>query len=132
MSQPSLMKGFQASTGDDVRIDPRRTAVLAMHWQVDVITPNGAFGQIFADAVAGSGVIPRTAAMLEDARKAGCLIIYVNIVYRPGYSGTIQNNALFRRAVDSQGFIAGTPGVEVIPGLRPHANDIVMDHARSS
>ena len=70
--------------------------------------------------------------MLDDARHAGCTIIYVNIVYRTGYAGTIQNNPLFRRGVQSQGFIAGTPGVEIIPELRPQTGDIVIDHARSS
>jgi biuret amidohydrolase len=131
VEKPQLMKGFRAAEGD-LSIDPRRTAVIAMHWQEDVVAPKGAFGDIFAQAVTASGVVARTASMLDQARSAGCTIIYVNIVYRPGYSGTIQNNALFRRAVESGGFIAGTPGVEIIKELRPQPSDLVIDHARSS
>jgi len=126
-----LMKGFRASGFEDP-LDPTRTAVIAIHWQVDVVEPKGAFGEIFGMAIAKSGVIGRTAGMLKSSRDAGCLIIYVNIVYRPGYSGVIQNNSLFRRAVESQGFIQGTPGVEIIDALRPHPEDIVIDHSRSS
>jgi nicotinamidase-related amidase len=49
--------------------------------------------------------------MIRGAREA--------IVYRPNYSGTIQNNPLFRGAVDTKGFIIGTPGVDVIDVPRP-------------
>ena len=106
--------------------------MVALHWQVDVVEPKGAFGAVFGEAVAKSGVIPRTAQMLQSARDAGCLIIYVKVVYRPGYSGNVENNVLFRRAVESKGFIAGTPGVEIIEALRPHPQDLVIDHSRSS
>jgi nicotinamidase-related amidase len=127
----STMKGFQESHAR-LTVDPKRTAVVAMHWQVDVIRPKGAFGDIFSEAVGKSGVIPRTAAVLNGAREAGCLIIFSSIGYRPGYSGAIQNNSLFRRAVDTKGFIVGTPGVDVIDELRPGPDDLVIDHARSS
>lgn len=130
-SSPAVMRGFSSSSLDR-EIRPDRTAVLAIHWQVDVIEPKGAFGEVFATAVAESGVVGRTATLLEAARRAGCLIVYVNIVYRPGYSGVVENNALFRRAVRSQGFIQGTPGVEIVEALRAQPNDIVIDHSRSS
>lgn len=126
-----VMKGFSASV-ERKAIDPRHTAVIAIHWQNDVVTPKGAFGEIFADAVRADGVIPRSAKMIDDARQAGCLIVFSNIVYRPGYSGIVANNALFHRAVQSDGFIVGTPGVDVIDEMRPHAADLIVDHPRSS
>ncbi len=126
------MKGFDVGQGRDSALDPKRTAVIALHWQVDVIEPKGAFGDVFAAAVRSSGVVPRTASLIADSRKAGCQIVYVNIVYRPGYSGIVRNNALFDRAVASKGFIQNTPGVEIVDALRPHPDDIVIDHHRSS
>lgn len=127
----ALMKGFQ-DFEQRGSFDPKKTAVVAIHWQVDIVRPKGAFGDVFSDAIKRNGVIERTANMLDRARSAGCLIVYVNIVYRPGYSGVIQNNSLFKRAVDTKGFIVGTPGVDVVEELRPHPNDLVIDHPRSS
>ena len=62
--------------------------------------------------------------MIRGAREA--------IVYRPNYSGTIQNNPLFRGAVDTKGFIIGTPGVDVIDVPRRNLKDLIVDHARGS
>jgi nicotinamidase-related amidase len=126
------MKGFTTSSVIDRVLDPERTAVLAMHWQRDVVAEDGAFGKVFAEAVRKDGVIERTARFLAAAREIGCSIIYINIVYRPRYEGVIVNNPLFRTAVQSEGFIQGTRGVEVISDLQPTSRDLVVEHARSS
>ena len=34
------------------KIDPKRTSVIAIHWQNDVTKPKGALGDIFAKSVA--------------------------------------------------------------------------------
>jgi len=113
-------------------IDPTQTAVLAVHWQVDVVAPHGVFGQVFAPAVTASGVIPRTAAVLAAARRAGACVVYVNVQYRPAYVGLVRNNALFNTVVEKKGFIRGTPGVAVIPELAPQPDDAVVTHSRIS
>ena len=114
------------------RIDPKRTAVLGVHWQVDVIAPTGVFGRLFAPTVAASGVVPRTATVFNAARNAGAMLIYVNVRYWPGYVGLARNNALFNTVVEKQGFVRGTPGVEVVPELAPQATDAVVEHSRIS
>ncbi len=126
------MKGFDLSQQDGGPIDPGRTALLGIHWQTDLIDPKGAFGPIFADAVAASGVVQRTSALFQQARRAGCRIIFANIVYRPGYTGHVANNTLFRQASRTQGFVEGTPGAGVDPAFGPEPGDIVMAHSRSS
>jgi biuret amidohydrolase len=113
-------------------IEPKRTAVLGVHWQVDVIAPNGVFGQMFAPAVAASGVVPRTAVVFDAARKLGAMVIYVNVRYWPGYVGLTRNNALFNTVVEKNGFIRGTPGVEVVSELKPQDADAVVEHSRIS
>jgi biuret amidohydrolase len=113
-------------------MDPKRTAVLGVHWQVDVIAPDGVFGHIFAPVVSASGVVPRTAAVFDAARRAGALVIYVNVRYGPGYVGLARNNALFNTVVEKNGFIRGTPGVEVVADLKPQDADAVVEHSRIS
>lgn len=118
--------------GDLGRIDCQRTAILAVHWQVDVVAPQGVFGKTFAPTVQASGVIPRTAALLSVARAAGVMVVYVNVQYWPDYVGLVRNNALFNSVVEKKGFIRGTPGVQVIPELKPKSRDVVVEHSRIS
>jgi nicotinamidase-related amidase len=127
------MKGLIENTIRDLNaLDARRTAVLAIHWQVDVVAPEGVFGKTFARSVEASGVIPRTAKVLEAARAARAMVIYVNVQYWPDYVGLTRNNALFNSAIETKGFIRGTRGVEVIPQLKPQPGDAVVEHSRIS
>jgi nicotinamidase-related amidase len=113
-------------------IDAKRTAVLAIHWQVDVVAAEGVFGKTFARSVEASGVVPRTAKVLDAARTAGAMVVYVNVRYWPNYVGLTRNNALFNSAIETKGFILGTPGVEVIPQLSMQPGDAVVEHTRIS
>jgi nicotinamidase-related amidase len=127
------MKGLIENRIRDLSgVDARRTAVLAIHWQVDVVAPEGVFGKTFAPTVEASGVIPRTAKVLDAARAAGAMVVYVNVKYWPDYVGHVRNNALFNSVVEKKGFIRGTPGVDVIPRLKPHAGDAIVEHSRIS
>ena len=113
-------------------LEPKRTAVLAIHFQNDVISPDGMFGQTFAPAAAAAGIVPRTAALLEAARRTGVHVVYVNVVYWPGYVGHIRNSALFQTVANLGGFMRGTKGVEIVKELTPHKGDIVQEHSRIS
>jgi biuret amidohydrolase len=109
-----------------------RTAVLAVHWQVDVVAPEGVFGRTFAPTVTAAGVVPRTRMLLDAARVAGAIVVYVNVQYWPGYVGLVRNNALFNSVVEKKGFIRGTPGVAVIDELSPKPGDVIVEHSRIS
>ena len=50
---------------------PRGAAVLALHWQVNVIKPEGFFGGMLGEPVARSGVVGRAVQFHEAARSAG-------------------------------------------------------------
>lgn len=109
-----------------------RTAVLAVHWQTDVVSPEGVFGKTFAQSVLAAGVIPRTAQVLDAAREVGAMVAYVNVQYWPDYVGLVRNNALFSSVIETKGFIRGTPGVQVIRELAPQPGDVVVEHSRIS
>lgn len=113
-------------------IDPTRVAVLAVHFQNDVLDPNGAFGPIFGNRAAGLGLVPRVASVLEAARTCGMTIVYVNVAYNPGHPEVLRNNALFRTAVERNAFVRGTRGSQVIDALKPGARDFVIEHGRIS
>lgn len=112
--------------------DPARTAVLAIHWQNDVIDPAGAFGPIFAARVAAQGLVARAARVFEAARRTGMTIVYVNVAYTPGHPEVVQNNALFRTSVERNAFVRGSRGARVVEALAPQPGDLVVEHGRIS
>jgi len=111
-------------------INPRETAVLALHWEVDVVTPEGAFGPFFAEMVKATGVVARTAYVLSRARSAGMPVIYTRVCFRVGYPDLIANNPLFILTAEKMALVAGTPGAAIISELAPQSGDFVIDHRR--
>jgi nicotinamidase-related amidase len=111
-------------------INRSETAVLALHWQVDIVKPEGAFGPFFAEMVSSTGVIPRTANVLQGARAAGIPVIYTRVCFRPGYPDLIVNTPLFKAAAEQTAMIDGSHGASIIAELAPQAGDIVVDHRR--
>lgn len=114
-------------------IDPRRTAIIGVHWQEDVAGKTGALSDVFAKNVVASNIIPRTARMFEAGRKAGALIVFVNVAYWPGHVGLIANNALFNTVkARKDKFLRGSDGVKVLPEFGPAATDVIIEHSRIS
>jgi nicotinamidase-related amidase len=113
------------------RMDPDNTAILAIHWQVDVIEPQGAMG-IFHEAVKRLGVVENTAAVIAAGRKVGMPIVYVNVCYQPGYPELVRNNGLFNTVPKMGCLVRGTPGAMVVARLAPQPGDYVIEHTRIS
>lgn len=57
-------------------MDPSRTAVLALHWQHNVVHPDGLFGPMLAAPVAASGVVARARRFHDAARDLGVGIVF--------------------------------------------------------
>lgn len=127
------MKGLiEHSLTGLARMDRKRTAVLAVHWQVDAVKPEGILGPTFAAMVAQTGVIERTGKVIAAARQAGMPIVYVNVCYWPGHTDLVRNNALFNAVAGMNGFVRGTHGAEIIPEFAPQPQDFIVEHSRIS
>jgi hypothetical protein len=50
-------------------VDPHTTAVLAIHWQRDIVRRDGAFGDFYGQMVERTGIVERTARVLASARE---------------------------------------------------------------
>ncbi|WJR76884.1 cysteine hydrolase [Bradyrhizobium sp. NP1] len=113
-------------------MDARRTAIIGIHWQEDVVG-GGDMRDIFRAYVESSNIIPRTAGVFDAARKAGVLVVFVNAAFWPNYAGLIQNNGLFRTVTErNNAFIRGSRGVAVVPEFGPAKSDIIIEHSRMS
>ncbi|NMD54182.1 MULTISPECIES: isochorismatase family protein [Tsukamurella] len=77
-------------------------AVLALHWQANVIEPEGFFGPLLAAPVAESGVVDRAAAFHDAALAAGVPVIFTRFTVPDGEGDLVRNTAFMRAVGDAQ------------------------------
>lgn len=111
--------------------DPTRTAVLALHYQNEVLHPDGAIRLgVAADDAGRDRVIAAATKLLEAARQAGVALIHVRIAFAPGYTDVIQNCAIFRNVVARGAMEEGSWGAAFHEGLEPEPGEPVITHIR--
>lgn len=98
------------------------TAVLALHWQVNVIRPEGFFGPMLAGPVAASGVVERATAFHEQALEAGLPLIFTRFTIPVGEGELVRNTGFMRSVADAQdAFRPEAPGAQIIPEMHAQA-----------
>ena len=114
-------------------LDPSRTAVLALHWQVNVIEPEGFFGGLLAAPVARSGVVARAAAFHDAVRRAGLRVCFTRFTV-PDDEGELVRNTGFMTAVAgaADSFRPDGPGAALIRAMTVGEHDWVVDNQRLS
>jgi len=108
------------------------TAILAIHWQNDIVLPSGAFGSIFADSIARTGALRHAATAVAESRRRGALVVHVLAAYDSNYRGHVVNNALFRTVEQRHAFIRRTSGAAICSELQPEDVDLIAEHRRIS
>ncbi|GAA3230614.1 cysteine hydrolase [Actinocorallia longicatena] len=113
---------------------PGTVAVLALHWQVNVIKPEGFFGGILAEPVARSGVIGRAARFHRGARKAGVPVVFTRFTVPEGGGLLVRNTGFMHAVGDAQeSFRPDAPGAALIPEMLPLGDDdLVVDNQKLS
>jgi nicotinamidase-related amidase len=108
--------------------------VLALHWQVNVIKPEGFFGGMLAEPVARSGVVGRAAVFHDRARAAGLPVVFTRFTIPEG-DGALVRNTGFMAAVGQaqEAFRPDAPGAQLIPEMDKLAeSDLVVDNQKLS
>lgn len=105
-------------------------AVLALHWQVNVIEPHGFFGAMLAEPVAASGVVGRAVRFHDAARAAGLPVVCTRFTVPAGEGGLVRNTNFMRAVGDAQQmFRPDSPGSALIDGI---SADHVVDNQKLS
>ncbi|MEP6760217.1 MAG: cysteine hydrolase [Sporichthyaceae bacterium] len=114
-------------------LDPGRTAVLALHWQVNVIEPHGFFGGMLATPVAASGVVARASAFHDAVRRLGVGVFFTRFTI-PEDEGQLVRNTGFMNAVAGaqESFRPDAPGAALIDAMTVGEGDMVVDNQRLS
>ncbi|AVJ26137.1 cysteine hydrolase family protein [Achromobacter spanius] len=111
-------------------------AVLALHYQNDVLHPDGKIRVgLDADSGARQRLLDNAAALLEGARSHALPIVHVRIAFRPDYADLLPNCAIFRNVASIGAVPEGQWGSAFYDGLHPlagSAREFVVKHTRIS
>ncbi|MGE8704599.1 MAG: cysteine hydrolase family protein [Achromobacter sp.] len=111
-------------------------AVLALHYQNDVLHPDGKIRVgLDADSGARQRLLDNAAALLEGARSHALPIVHVRIAFRPDYADLLPNCAIFRNVATIGAVPEGQWGSAFYDGLHPlagSAREFVVKHTRIS
>ena len=114
-------------------LDPSRTAVLALHWQVNVIEPQGFFGGLLAAPVAASGVVERASAFHDAARRLGVGVFFTRFTIPEGEGQLVRNTGFMMAVGGAQdSFRPDAPGAALIDAMTVGERDLVVDNQRLS
>jgi nicotinamidase-related amidase len=103
--------------------DPARTALLVIDAQREYFDADGA---LFTDHAAE--VLDNLRTLLDGARRSGTRVVFVRHVQAADGSDTGRMGDFD----DTPSFVAGTPGVEIVPPLAPREDEPVVDKTRYS
>jgi nicotinamidase-related amidase len=133
------IEGKQVFTELSELVDPRHTAVVVVDMQKDFCTPGGAFDRLGVDISMYPPMVPRLASLLDGARRAGVLVIYVQMTVLPGRRSESPAQIRFNRRLhlastgEPLGYTAdGSEGQEIIAELTPADGDLMVKKYRSS
>lgn len=111
-------------------------AVLALHYQNDVLHPDGKIRVgLDADGAARQRLLDNAAALLAGARAQALPIVHVRIAFRPDYADLLPNCQIFRSVAAIGAVPEGQWGSAFYEGLEPlagSAREFVVKHTRIS
>lgn len=114
-------------------LDPSRTAVLALHWQVNVIEPQGFFGGMLAAPIAASGVVARASAFHDAVRRLGVAVFFTRFTIPEGEGALVRNTGFMNAVASAQeSFRPDAPGAGLIDAMTVGERDLVIDNQRLS
>ncbi|MBT5240189.1 MAG: cysteine hydrolase [Rhodospirillaceae bacterium] len=110
-----------------------KTALIVVDMQNSFCADDGGCGKTGLPIKNLQAAIKPCVKVVAAARAAGIPVIYTRYMYRPDYAdGGVLIKHLLPEIKETQALQAGTWDIEVIPELKPHANDFIVDKNRPS
>lgn len=111
-----------------------RVAILALHYQNEVLHPDGKIRVGVNDESVRERVIDGAGRLLALAREHQMPLIHVRIAFRPDYADCPRNTPIFRKTVELGAVKDGEWGAEFMVPFQPlpNANEFVVTHQRIS
>jgi nicotinamidase-related amidase len=112
-------------------MDPKKTAIVLVEYQNDFTSEGGALHGAVQGVMESTGMLENTKAALAAAREAGAVVIHSPIQFAEGY-GEITSHpyGILKGVVDTNAFVKGSWGAEIVEDVAPQAGDIVLEGKR--
>jgi nicotinamidase-related amidase len=112
-------------------MDPKNTAVVLVEFQNDFTTEGGTLHGAVQGVMESTGMLENAQAAVAAARAAGATIVHAPIQFAEGYNEiTSTPYGILKGVVDSNSFVKGTWGAQIIDVLAPQDGDIVLEGKR--
>jgi nicotinamidase-related amidase len=109
-----------------------RAAVLALHWQVNIVRPEGFFGPMLADPIAASGAVPRAVRLHGEFAERGLPVVFVRFTIPLGEGALVRNTGFMRSVAAAQTeFRPDSPSNQLIPEMIEQPT-VVFDNQKLS
>lgn len=130
-----------------VQFDPQRTAVIVVDMQNDCVAKGGLFDRVGIDVGGIQRIVPQVREVIQRSRKAGLLIVYLKMGYRPDLSDIGSEDSPMgvenRRAHvgdkmrtpdgrEGRFLVRGTWNTDIVDELKPQTGDISVYKTRYS
>lgn len=107
--------------------------LLALHYQNEVVHPEGKIRIGIAEASPARGALVAAARrLLDGARAHGVPVISVRIAFRADHAEVAQNAEIWRRVVAGKAMTEGSWGAAFHDGLGPLPGETVVTHQRNN
>lgn len=106
------------------------TAVLALHFQNEVLHPSGKIRLGVAEEERRRRTVDQATAYLRDARTRGLPVIHVRIAFPIGHRGVLTNAPIFRDVVEAGAMEEGSWGSQFYESLEPLSGEDIVTHSR--
>jgi len=132
VTQASEPVGKSATTCPEpkqVNIDVGTSALLMLHWENDLVMPEGKLAKHFWKRVQEDKVIEHAKAVLNAAREAGMFVVFVNIGFQSGYPEVPPRKYLkgyIAEIVDGNMLLQGSWGAANIDQLKPLKSEPII------
>lgn len=113
-------------------LDTSTTALLACHWENDVVGPEGAFAPFFRAEVERRDVIAVATRLIEGARRSGVQVVHGRIAFGEGHADLTTNIPLLGIVAQQGSLLDGTAGTDIIDELQPAPTDWVVTNTKVS
>lgn len=112
-------------------IDPKSTALLLIEYQNDFTSEGGALHAGVKPVMEKTNMLANTFQAASKARRAGVTVMFAPISFAAGYREiTSAPYGVLKSVVESNAFIRGTWGAQIIDVLSPQSEDIIIEGKR--
>src|SRR5690606_12869344 len=107
--------------------DPKQVALLTIECQNAITDSNFEGNSTLQEQCESRKIIPRIAELSRACRSVGIPILHSTLTHRPDWAGSNINSPLLGASKKRKRLLAGTPDVELNPGLQAQPSDFVLD-----